>query len=174
MSSTLKTSLTERDMLDRLNIRYGKTYRNGNTEMQRYTRAEHVRSSLGFNARRTADYIAMDLWGATYGSAETRGPFLHGHEVKVSRSDFLTELKDPEKAEEFKRYMHYWWLCVSDKNIVREGELPAGWGLLIAHGATLRIAVPAPKLTPEPMPMTAYGALLRATQKTATQLACRA
>ena len=66
---------TEREMLDRLNLRYGKTYQNGSSTMIRYTRAEHVRNQLGFEARRTADYIAVDLCGTGYGPTENRGPF---------------------------------------------------------------------------------------------------
>ena len=163
--------VTERDMLDALNVRYGKVYRNGTAEMLRFTRAEHVRSRLGFDAPRTADFIAVDLWGASYGPPEKRGPFIHGHEVKVSRSDWLHELKDPEKAEEFKPYVHHWWLVVSDKNIVKPGELPDGWGLMVKYGRTVRVITAAPLLRPVPMPLTMHGSLLRATWKTATRLA---
>lgn len=159
------TAVTERDMLNLLNARYSKSYRNGQSLMHRYTRAEHVRSQLGFDAPRTADYMAVDLWG-TIGPVEKRGPFVHCHEVKVSRSDWLTELKDPDKAGAFKPFVHYFWLVAADKDIVR-GDLPDDWGLMVKQGNGLRVIVPAPKLNPQPMPLTMHGSLLRATAKTA-------
>lgn len=155
--------LTERDMLDRLNVRYGKFNGNG----IRYTRAEHVKVSAGFDARRICDYMAIDLW-AGYGV--DAGPKLHGHEVKVSRSDWLTELRDPEKAEAFAQYCDYWWLAVSDKSIVRD-ELPQGWGLMVAHGSSMRVVVAAERREPTPMPRHLQGTLTRAVTKTTLRLA---
>lgn len=158
------TKVTERDMLDRLNVRYGKFNGNG----IRYTRAEHVKIATGFEAARICDYMAMDLW-AGYGVG--RGPKLHGHEVKVSRSDWLTELRDPEKAETFAQFCDFWWLVVSDKDIVKPGELPEGWGLMVSHGSSVRVAVQAVKREPEPMGRPLQATLTRAVTKTALRLA---
>lgn len=154
---------TERSMLDRLNVRYGKYNGNG----IRYTRAEHVKVSTGFDSARTCDYMAMDLWP---GSGKARGPKLHGHEVKVSRGDWLTELRDPSKAEAFARYCDYWWLAVSDRNIVRD-DLPDGWGLLVAHGRSVRVARPATLRIAEPMPRDVQATLTRAVTKTTLRIA---
>lgn len=148
--------MREHDMLKLLAKRYGVHYGNGS----RYVIANHVRSHAGFDARRTADFIAMDLW-------PSKGLALHGHEVKVSRSDWLTELKQPEKAAEFTPYMNHWWLVVSDRTIVREGELPDSWGLMAPRGGQLAVVKPAPKLVAEPMPRTMLASLLRAAVKTA-------
>lgn len=150
-------------MLDRLNVRYGKHNGNG----IRYTRAEHVKVTSGFDSRRTCDYMAMDLWP---GSGINRGPKLHGHEVKVSRSDWLTELRDPTKAEAFARYCDYWWLVVSDKGIVRD-DLPAGWGLMVGHGSALRVAVSPTLRVAEPMPRDLQATFSRAVTKTSIRLA---
>ena len=90
-------------------------------------RRRQVRSHAGFDARRTADFVAMDLWPSTRLT-------LHGHEIKVSRSDWLRELKDPSKAAEFIPYMNYWWGSSSDPRIVRDGELPDDWGLMAMRG----------------------------------------
>ena len=159
--------MTERDVLDLLNRRYSETVGNG----PRWARAEHVRDRLGFDARRTADYVAMQLWpGMPHGVNLA----LHGHEVKCSRSDWLTELRDPDKAEAFRPYMHYWWLVVSDPAIVKPGELPAGWGLMVVTGNGLRVKHRAPRQEPVPMPLTMWGSLLRATGKTAAYLAVKA
>jgi hypothetical protein len=155
---------TERTVLDRLNVRYGKFNGNG----IRYTRAEHVKITAGHDAARICDYMAMDLWT---GYGPNRGPKLHGHEVKVSRADWLTELRDPSKAESFARYCDYWWLVVSDKTIVQPGELPAGWGLMVAHGTSLRVATSATlRADVEPLPRSVQATLTRAVTKTAARL----
>lgn len=156
---------TERTMLDRLNVRYGKFNGNG----IQFTRAEHVKISAGFDARRICDYMAINLWP---GMGRGSGPTLHGHEVKVSRADWLTELRDPEKAEAFRQFCDYWWLVVSDKAIVRPGELPKGWGLMVAHGKSVRVATPASlNEAVVPMPRHVQATLTRAVTKTTLRLA---
>ena len=157
---------TERRVLDLLGERYGnQPYRYGNGGI-RYATAEHVRSHAGHYARRTADFVAMDLWTSS-------GLALHGHEVKVSRSDWLTELKEPEKAAEFTPYMTFWWLVVSDKAIVKPGELPDGWGLMAPRGGQLAVVTKAARRQPEPLPRTMLASLLRAVMKTAISRAER-
>ena len=121
-------------MLDALYARYS-AVASGNG--QRYAVAAQVRSHAGFDARRTADFIAMDLW-------PSQRLTLHGHEVKVSRSDWLRELKDPSKAAEFVPYMNCWWVVVSDARIVRDGELPDDWGLMAMRGPLLAVVKKAP------------------------------
>lgn len=157
---------TERDMLDLLHDRYSAISQG----LPRYVIAEHVRSAcgLGWGADRirVADFIAQD----TIPSAGLR---LHGHEVKVSRSDWLTELADPSKAEAIKRYCDRWWLVVPDESIVKD-DLPDRWGLLVIGGdGRLRARHRAPALTPEPMPATFRAALMRAVAKTANRGATR-
>ncbi|WP_344754640.1 hypothetical protein [Gryllotalpicola koreensis] len=154
--------MTERDMLDLLLDRY--SYQRAGTFADRWVRAEHVRNGMGYNATRIVDFIAADKYpGVPYGSSLA----LHGHEVKVSRSDWLVELRDPEKSEAFKRYMHHWWLVIPDASIVKKGELPAGWGLLVASNGKLRARVRAPRLDPEPLPLDMTICLMSAAQKTA-------
>lgn len=152
------TKYTERDMLDLLLARYN-TERRG-TIADRYVRAEHVRStqSLGRYCS-VADFVSVDK----YASHQA----LIGHEVKVSRADWLTELRDPAKAERIKRFCTYWYLVVPDASIVREGELPEGWGLMVKAGERLRIKVRAPKLAPEPMTLDFVAGLTAAAQRTA-------
>lgn len=159
----MSARVTERDMLDLLLARYTDVRRG--TIADRWTRAEHVASTLcRSEKRRVADFIAADKY-----PGDPRGTRLafHGHEVKVSRSDWLTELKDPTKAEVFKRYMHHWWLAVPDASIVKPGELPDGWGLLVASGGKLRAKVKAPRLTPESLPTDLAMSLMAASARTA-------
>lgn len=114
-----RTAVTEREMLDLLGKRYSQVVGNG----PRWAVAEHVRSHAGFDARRTADLVAMDLWPSS-------GLALHGHEVKVSRSDWLRELKEPDKAAEFMQIVDYWWLVAPAGVVAGKQELPDGWGML--------------------------------------------
>lgn len=102
--------------------------------------APSVRSAAGFDARRTIDAVALGLW-------PSRGMLLDGYEIKVSRSDWLRELKNPAKAEEFAGLVDRLWLVVSDAAIVKDGELPDGWGLLVKSGERLRAKVKAQRLT---------------------------
>ena len=101
---------------------------------QRYCQPEwaffpQVRSSTG-SANRIADGIAMNMY-------RSRKYEIHGFEIKVSRTDWLNELKKPQKAEEIFNYCDKWWLVVSDKDIVQKGELPKGWGLMVVRGKGL-------------------------------------
>ncbi len=156
---------TERTMLDRLNARYGSFNGNG----FRYARAEHVKITAGFDTRRICDYMALDLWPGGFGS-DAAGPLLHGHEVKVSRADWLTELRDPDKAEAFARYCDFWWLVVADRSIVRD-DLPDGWGLMVASGDSLRAVVKPTRRTPEPLGRHQQATFARAVTKTTLRLA---
>jgi hypothetical protein len=148
---------TERFVLDLLHQRYGFTYGNG----FRYAVAEHVRSDAGFDARRTADFVAMDLW-------PSKRFALHGHEVKVSRSDFLAEMKQPEKAQEFIPYMTYWWLVIGDASIADKREIPTAWGLMVVNQGRLRVARQARRNQDlRPLTESRIAALIRAVAKTA-------
>lgn len=96
-----------------------------------YVLLTEVRNAAGFRATRSADAMAMGTWSS-------RGLWVHGFEVKVSRGDWMSEKKNPAKAEEGMRHCDYAWLVVADADIVRDGELPIGWGLLAPHGKGLR------------------------------------
>lgn len=160
----LTVRYTERDMLDALRRRYSKNHGNG----PRYVYAEHVRNQCGFGGwygkdelrLRTIDALVIDLWPSS-------GHVIEGFEVKVSRSDWLTELKDPSKAEAFRPYCHRWWLVVPDVNIVRD-DLPEGWGLLaLDRNGDLRIRRRTTHQDPLPMPVGMTAAWLRAVAKIA-------
>lgn len=134
----------------------------------RYAYADHVGDKPGY-PQRICDFIAIDCY---QNLGAERNP-IHGHEIKASRGDWLTELRNPDKAEAFKRYCDRWWLVVSDRRIVRDGELPEDWGLLVIAGDKLRTVKRAPKLTPEPMPRPLLASLMRAVAKTAVARAGR-
>jgi len=117
-----------------------------------YITLEEVRDATGFDGNRTADAIAISLY-------RSRGKAIYGFEMKVSRADWLKELRQPEKAESIMRYCNYWALVVPDKSIVKEGELPPSWGMYVAQKNRLKCVVPCPKLDPVPMSITMLTAL---------------
>jgi len=103
---------------------------------------EQVRSGLGQRVR-IADVLAMGLW-------KSRDLFIHGMEVKTHRTDWLSELEKPEKAEEIAQFCDYWWIVVEDPTVARKEELPVNWGLYIAEGSRLNVAVEAKPLQAKP------------------------
>lgn len=103
---------------------------------------------------RYADAVAVSLW-------RSRGLEVHGFECKVSRSDWLRELKDPAKSDPIQRFADRWWVVVGDAEIVKPGELPPTWGLLVARGDKLVAKVDAPKLEAEPLTKGFVAALVR-------------
>lgn len=110
----------------------------------------------GVGGRRYADVIAMSLF-------PSRGLSIHGHEIKVSRSDWLRELKNAAKAEDLVRHCDYWWV-VAPQGIVADDELPEGWGLMevTKNGRGLKAKVKAPKLERDgPVDRAFVAALLR-------------
>lgn len=159
---TAAPSMTESDMISALHERYGSMHGNG----PRYAVAGGVKSQAGHASPRTADFIAMDLW-------VSGGLEIHGHEVKVSRSDWLRELKEPEKAAAFIPYVNRWWLVVPSPVIVGLGELPDGWGLMAMRGEKLAVIEPAPRHDALPLPPARLAALLRAVAQTAANRAVR-
>lgn len=100
-----------------------------------------VRNGTGFakGVTRYADALAMNLF-------PSRGLEVHGVEIKVSRSDWQRELKNPEKSAEIQQFCDRWWIAVPDDKIVAEGELPPTWGLVVLRGDRLVQKVAAPKL----------------------------
>lgn len=131
-----------------------------------YAFLRQVRNATGYQQRtRTADALAMGLW-------PSRGMHLHGFEIKVSRSDWAHELKQPEKAEEIARYCHFWWLAVPDAAIVKDGKLPHQWGLLECKSQTPKIVKQAPFVeNPQPPTMMFFASLMRSVVEDDTALA---
>jgi hypothetical protein len=104
---------------------------------------EEVRDGTGYStAGRLMDAMGFGLW-------PSRGLEIHGFEIKVYRNDWLRELKQPEKAESFYKFVDRWYI-VAPEEVVKVAELPKTWGLMIAKGDKLKTVVEAPikKATP--------------------------
>ena len=121
--------VTARQIRDQLKSRYSRD--------QWFLRFE-VPNAAGFERTGIADAIAMNMW-------PSYGLVVHGFEIKVNRSDWLAELRNPEKSEKFLLHVDMWWL-VAPKHIVHEGELPDKWGFMAATAKSLRIVKQAPRI----------------------------
>jgi hypothetical protein len=131
-----------------------------------YVVLPQVRNGAGFDATRTADALVMGTW-------PSRGLGLFGIEIKVSRFDWFREKNDPRKAEEIATFCDYWVLAVGDDEIVKDGELPEMWGLMVPgkNPATIRMKVPPKKLEPKPLSRSFLACILRRTLETVVPLA---
>lgn len=72
------------------------------------------------------DFMAVACWASLEFA-------VHGHEVKVSRGDWLKELKNPNKSSPTMAMCDFWWL-VAPKGVAKEEELPERWGFLEHNG----------------------------------------
>lgn len=133
--------ITSTDMEKYLAERYSDSYQ--------WVFLTQVRSSTG-SASRIADAMAFNMYGST-------GYEILGFEIKVSRSDWLSELKNMAKSNEIMEYCDKWYLVVSDANIVQDGELPKNWGLLVLKDGKLvqKVRAIATKTTPMELPFIA-------------------
>jgi hypothetical protein len=99
----------------------------------------------------------MSLWPSADDGLE-----LTGFELKVSRADWLREMKDPTKADPIKQFCDRWYLVIGDSKVVKyPHEIPSGWGLKLAEGDKIITMIEAPKLEPKPLDKAFIAALMR-------------
>lgn len=84
-------------------------------------------------AGRRIDVAAFNLWGARKWRVEA-------YEIKVSRADWLRELSDHRKSEEWAAVVDGFYV-VAPKGIVEREELPEGWGYIEATAKRLLLKV---------------------------------
>ena len=85
--------LSSADLVERLRRRH---------EGDEWAFFAELRGGTGFIRDSRLDGLAMNLW-------PSRGLEVHGFEVKVSRGDWLRELKNPAKAEVLLRFCDRFW-----------------------------------------------------------------
>lgn len=112
-----------------------------------------VGDGTGSAQRRWADAVAMNMY-------PSRGLEIHGFEIKVSRSDWLRELKNPEKSSTVQQFCDRWWI-VAPKDIIKPGELPPTWGHYDVTPGGIRQIVAAPKLDAIPTTRAFMAAMMR-------------
>jgi hypothetical protein len=137
---SMSEAITEGRILDALDAKHTP----GPRDLTRWIGARHVRNAAGFSANRTFDYVAIDTW-------ESKHLAVHVYEVKVSRGDWLRELRDPDKTAAALAVADH-FSVVAPRDVVKLDELPASWGLIefTLQGA-LRTVRAARRLTPTPV-----------------------
>jgi hypothetical protein len=103
-----------------------------------------VRDSTGFDSSRSADALSVGMY-------RNRGRELTGFEIKHSRSDWLRELKQPDKAEEIGKFCDWFYLVSNDEAVARPDELPGPWGWMVLKGEKLKTIKKPEKMTPLPL-----------------------
>lgn len=108
-------------------------------QRDRYAMLFEVPDAVGTSARRRIDAIAFDCW-------KSGGRKLEGFEIKVSRSDWLRETAQVDKAAPFVALCDHFWLVTSDVKIAKLEEIPACWGWMTATPNGLLVQRPAAPL----------------------------
>lgn len=124
-----------------------------------------VSNDTGTRAARWIDAVAVGIWPST-------GHEIIGIEIKVSRSDWQREMKDPAKAQSLMRFCTRWFLACPD-GLIKPDELPATWGMLVLKDGAIRTKVPAKLLEPEPLSAGFMMAVLRQTNAVDMELVGR-
>jgi len=118
-----------------------------------------VSDGTGANSRRRADAIAMNMW-------PSRGLEMRAFEIKVSRSDLKSELKDPAKAEAFAKYCDNFYLVVPKDLITEEMDIPFTWGIITVSNGKCKITKKAVQNTNKvPLTPQFMAGLIRAASK---------
>jgi hypothetical protein len=99
----------------------------------------------------------------------SRNNELVGVEVKTDRADWLRELSTPLKAEGWARLLDRFYV-VASKGVVKQAEVPEGWGFLEESGSGLRQVLPGYVITRwrenggvDPVPRSLWVRVLRRT-----------
>ncbi len=71
------------------------------------------------------------------------------HEIKVSRADLLGELRRPAKSQAYLALSSQCWFVLK-AGIAEPEEIPAAFGVLLAHAQHLELARPAPRRPHQP------------------------
>lgn len=125
-----------------------------------YVMMPQVRNGTGYARKRTrtADALAASVW-------PSRGLYLTGFEIKVSRGDWRKELADPQKAADMQQYCRYWYVVAPD-GVVDVGEVPDNWGLIVVNSTSVKNAKAAPALEHKQPDMLLLCSVLRASTET--------
>lgn len=105
----------------------------------RYALFYDVPDAVSLDARRRIDAVAIGIWKSV-------GREVQAFELKASRSDWLREVKQVNKADPFVAICDRFWLVTADPKIAKLEEIPACWGWLSATKSGLRVQRPAQKI----------------------------
>jgi hypothetical protein len=126
-----------------------------------------VQNGTGYQGNVFADAVAVSAFQKGQKIVGARswyrfGAEIHGFEIKITRGDFLAEVKNPKKSEAVQRFCDRWWL-VTQAGLVEVSELPSGppgWGLIEVKDGVAKIVHLAPKAKKRPVLTEAFVASL--------------
>lgn len=124
-----------------------------------YVAMFEVADATGFAGSGRADAVVMGTW-------PSRGLLLHGMEIKVSRSDWLRELKNPAKAESFANRCDQWSLIAGDDSVAKLAEIPSPWGFAVLEKGKFKWVKQPERLTPIAMDRKFLASIMRACENT--------
>ena len=114
----------------------------------------NVGNDTGARLKGWADAVAVSVW-------PSRGYTVHGFEIKVSRADFIKELKYPEKSDNVGKFCDFWTL-VTPAKLVADHEVPEQWGwMTVATDGRIRTNRAPPRNKPKALTRGFLAALLR-------------
>lgn len=90
-----------------------------------YLVLREVANGTGSTKVRAVDFVVLGIW-------PSRGFEVIGVEQKTARSDWLRELAEPAKADACARHCDSWYIAAT-AGVVKEEELPTGWGLILVN-----------------------------------------
>lgn len=108
-----------------------------------YILMQEVSDASGFR-NRSLDYMVAAIW-------QSRGLSITGIEKKSNRSDWLKELKNPQKQEAHFKYCDYFYILTDREGVAKMEEIPETWGWLHCTESRIREMKKAPKLNPTPV-----------------------
>jgi hypothetical protein len=76
-----------------------------------------------------------------FGTWPSRGLEILGFEIKSNRGDWLSELRQPQKAESIGAYCDQWYIVASEA-VVKLEEVPSAWGWMSPVANGLKIMKP--------------------------------
>jgi hypothetical protein len=94
----------------------------------------------------------------------SRGLWLAGVEIKVTKTDWRSELRDPDKSACIMRFCRYWYMACP-VGIIPIGEVPEAWGLVEVRADGATIVKKAERLESETPDMGFVCSVLRAASK---------
>lgn len=136
----MKLTMKAEDLVKMVRQRYPTERPDG---YQKYVVLEQVPDGTGYGQSRWIDVAVFDMW-------PSKGLLREAFEIKVSRSDFVRELQNPNKYKWVQESFHCFWF-VAPQDVIQLAELPANVGWMAPRGNKLvvkRHAVrnPDPKL----------------------------
>jgi hypothetical protein len=120
-----------------------------------YVRLPQVRNGTGCgrSQTRTADAVIASVW-------PSRGLWLAGVEIKVSRADWKKELAHAEKSVGIQKYCKHWYVA-APAGVVPVAEVPDAWGLIEVKANTASIEKASPQLEAVPVDLLLVCSILR-------------